>query len=140
MAYDSRIMRAALEQYQADLTARKAERQRRIDALCQQVPRLAEIQRELRGTAGRAVAAAFRKGVDPVPAIQALSRQNLALQRERAELLVEAGAPYDLMNSEPACPSCRDTGFTQEGPCACLMAYYTKEQNQIGRASCRERV
>ena len=55
------------------------------------MPRAAEIDRELRSTAGQIVAAAFRRGADPTSALSALQERNLSLQRERAELLVENG-------------------------------------------------
>ena len=96
MGYDKAVMRAALGQYRADKDARESRRREKIQALYSRVPRLEEISRELRSTAAHAVAAAFRTGNDPAPLVEALSRESLALQRERAELLVEAGLPYEI--------------------------------------------
>ena len=130
MGYDKAVMRAALGQYRADKDARESRRREKIQALYSRVPRLEEISRELRSTAAHAVAAAFRTGNDPAPLVEALSRESLALQRERAELLVGAGLPYDFLEEKPACALCGDEGFTDQGPCRCLLAYYSREQNR----------
>ena len=130
MTYDRRVMRAAQEKFQADKAARADRRRARIEDLYRRVPRLAEIEADLRGTMARVVASAFRNGTDPAPVIRALSERNLALQRERSELLVAAGLPYDFLEEKPSCPLCGDTGFTDRGPCRCLLAYYTREQNR----------
>ena len=130
MAADSRIMARALEQVRADRERREAEHRRQTAEIFQRVPRAEEITRQLRGTIAGVVAAAFRSGADPQGAIHALREQNLALQRERAELLVAHGYAYDALEEKPRCPLCGDTGFTDAGPCRCLMAYYAREQNR----------
>ena len=130
MAYDKRVMRAALDKYQADKSAREQQKNQRINELYRRQPRLAEIERELRSTMAKIVSRAFRNGTDPTPVIRALSEQNLELQRERAELLVAAGLPYDYLEEKPNCPLCGDEGFTENGMCRCLRGYYTREQNR----------
>ena len=130
MSLDARIMAKASERYRQDVERRREEFQRRQEEICRAVPRIARIQQSLRSTAAQAVAAAFRKGQDPAAAIEALRGENLQLQRERAELLVAHGYPFDAMEEKPRCPLCGDAGFTDKGPCRCLMAYYTREQNQ----------
>ena len=130
MAVDSRIMARALERFRADRERRAAEHRRLAAEIGQKVPRAEEITRELRGTIAGVVAAAFRNGTDPQPAIRALKEHNLSLQRERAELLVENGYAYDALEDKPQCPLCGDAGFTDAGPCRCLMAYYAQEQNR----------
>ena len=130
MAVDSKILEQALRRYRQD---REDHRQRwaaRADAIRRTVPRAAEIDRELRSTAGQIVAAAFRRGADPTSALSALQERNLSLQRERAELLVENGYPFDALEEKPLCALCNDTGFTDQGICRCLMAYCTREQNR----------
>ena len=130
MAADSKLMARALERFRTDRERRAEDRRRLTAEIFQRVPRVEEITRELRGTAAKIVAAAFRNGTDPQSAIRALGEHNLALQRERAELLVANGYAYDALEDKPRCPLCGDTGFTDQGPCRCLMAYYTREQNR----------
>lgn len=130
MAQDAKIMAAALRRYQADQDARKKEWDNRVRTLYRRLPRLAIIERELQGTAARIVLAAFSEG-NPDRAVAELERESLELQRERAELLVGAGYPYDYLDEKPACPICQDAGFLPDGgACRCLMAYYAREQNR----------
>ena len=130
MAVDSRILEQALRRYRQDREDRRQRWAARADAIRRTVPRAAEIDRELRSTAGQIVAAAFRRGADPTSAMAALGERNLALQRERAEVLAENGYPFDALEEKPLCALCGDTGFTDQGICRCLMAYCTREQNR----------
>ena len=131
MPRDAKIMSEALHRFQGDKERRNARLERRTEEIYRRVPAVERIDRELRGTAARIVAAAFSEGGDPEKALEQLAAGNLALQRERAELLVGAGYPYDALDGEPECALCRDSGFLPEGePCRCLMAYYTQEQNR----------
>ena len=130
MAADSRLMARALERFRADKERRAVEHRRQAAEIYQKVPRAEAITRELRSTISGVVAAAFRNGTDPQSAIRALKEHNLSLQRERAELLVANGYAYDALEDKPRCPLCGDTGFTDAGPCRCLMAYYAQEQNR----------
>ena len=131
MAQDAKIMAAALRRYQADREARRKEREERVRAVFRRLPRLEIIDRELQSTAARIVLTAFSEAGDPDRAMAELERANLELQRERAELLVGAGYPYDYVDEKPACPICQDAGFLPDGvPCRCLMAYYAREQNK----------
>lgn len=123
-------MAAALRRYQDDKERRRAELERRTAEVYRRLPRLESIDRELRGTAARLVIAAFdESGGDS--AVKALERENLALQRERENLLAQGGYPYDYLDEKPACRLCGDEGYLRDGrPCRCLMACYTKEQNR----------
>ena len=122
MAYDGVIMQRALARFDQARQRRAAEMEQRRRMLYARQPRLEEIERTLRGTMSRIVAAAAKKGEDPLPAIRALRDENLALQQERAQLLTEMGYPADYLEDKPACPLCGDTG--------CLRQYYAREQLQ----------
>ena len=130
MSTDSKIMARALQRYREDAQKRRQDYEDRVDAICRRLPRVAEINRELRTTMAQIVSRAFQRGTDPSSVIAALKEHNLSLQRERAEALVAGGYPFDALEDKPACPLCGDTGFTDQGPCRCLMAYYTREQNR----------
>ena len=95
MAYDGVIMQRALARFDQARQRRAAEMEQRRRMLYARQPRLEEIERTLRGTMSRIVAAAAKKGEDPLPAIRALRDENLALQQERAQLLTELGYPAD---------------------------------------------
>lgn len=128
MAYDGRIMQRALTRFDEDKQRRAAQLEQRRRTAYARAPRLAEIEAELRGTMGRIISSALARGTDPVPAIRVLRDENLQLQRERAELLVSLGYPADYLEEKPACAKCGDTGYVSGGVCACLRAYYAREQ------------
>ena len=83
MAYDGRLLRLAQERYEADRSAREADLAEQREQLYARRPRLREIQDQLRRTASRVMAAALRRGEDPLPEIQRLREENLSLQAER---------------------------------------------------------
>lgn len=128
MAYDGSIMQRALARYDQDKQRRADELEQRRRMAFSRQPRLAEIERELRGTMGRIVTSALQKGTDPLPAIRVLRDENLELQRERAELLTAMGEPIDYLDDKPACPLCGDTGYRKGQVCDCLKKYYAREQ------------
>ncbi len=131
MAQDPKIMAAALRRFQQDKEERRARLERRTEEVYRRLPRVESIDRELRGTVADIMIAAFDSDRDPEPALKALSEHNLALQRERSELLVGGGYPFDYIDDKPQCPLCEDRGYLRDGaPCRCLMKYYTREQNR----------
>ena len=129
--YDMSIMASARRAFQDDKDRRDALLAQRTQEIYARLPRVEAIDRELRVTVGKLMIAAFESETDPQIALSALRDQNLALQRERAELLVGAGYPYDALDEVVKCKICSDSGTLSDGsPCRCLMAYYTKEQNR----------
>ena len=129
MGYDGKLLRRAAARYDED-KQRRAElfsaRQRECYA---KEPRLEEIDRELSHTMAKIIASGLRRGADPRSAIEALKEENLALQRERGELLHALGYPADYLEPKPNCAKCGDTGWRGSEPCTCLRAYYAREQN-----------
>lgn len=131
MPRDGKIMAGALRRFQAAKDRRAALLESRTEEVHRRVPALEALDRRLQGTAAQIVLAAFSDGGDPEAALKRLAEENLALQRERAELLVGAGYPYDYLDDGPACPICQDRGFLPDGAlCQCLAACYTQEQNR----------
>lgn len=130
MAYDGRLLRLAQERYEADRTRREAELASQREEIYARRPRLREIQEQLRRTASRVMAAALRRGQDPLPEIARLREENLGLQAERRQLLSELGLPEDALEDTPDCPLCGDTGFRGGELCRCLKTYYVEEQRR----------
>jgi DNA replication protein DnaC len=128
MAYTDEIVsraRARLEQrQQAHRDARAALR----DRICQELPRVKELEVQLRRTAPRIVAASLRQGLDGKEALAALRRENLALQDEEAALLDGAGYPVDALDETPFCPLCGDRGWIGAEMCGCLRSLCQEEQ------------
>ena len=130
MAYDGRIMRQALARFEEDKQRRGADFARRRDRLYAAEPQLREIEQQLRATMPKLISSALRRGVDPLPAVRVLRDENLALQRQRAELLTGMGYPADYLEEKPACPLCGDTGYQNGEVCRCLREYYKRAQLQ----------
>ena len=128
MGYSGAVLaraRARLEERQAAHRREQAERRARI---CRQVPRIAELERALSGTAARLVSVSLKGGPDRAAAVEALRQENLARQREEADLLRAHGwAPED-MEERPLCPLCGDTGWRGAQMCDCLAALCREEQ------------
>ena len=130
MAYDGRIMRQALARFEEDKQRRGADFARRRDRLYAVEPQLREIEQQLRATMPKLISSALRRGTDPLPAVRVLRDENLALQRQRAELLTGMGYPADYLEEKPACPLCGDTGYQNGEVCRCLREYYKRAQLQ----------
>ena len=131
MAYDGKVLARARDRYETEKERRRADFRRQRAEIYARVPRLAQIDAQLRGTVSRTIAAALRSGQDPAAQVAALKEENLALQKERAAQLEQAGYTPDALTEQPACPACGDTGYGPDGAmCACLRTYYVEEQNR----------
>ena len=128
MSYDGKLMRRAMVRFEEAKQRRADALHARERAVYAAVPRIAEIDAALRETMSKLISSALRRGTDPRPAIEALKEENLALQRERAELLVAHGYPADYLEDKPNCPLCGDTGWRGSEVCSCLNDYYTRVQ------------
>ena len=130
MAYDGKIMRLALQEFEKDKSRREAEFQQRRERIYQRQPRLRQIEGELRSTMSRIISGALRRGADPVPAIETLRDENLQLQNEKREILAGMGLAADCLDEKPACAACGDSGYCGGRVCACLRRYYAREQKK----------
>lgn len=128
MSYDGKLMRRAMVRFEEAKQRRADALHARERAVYAAVPRIAEIDAALRETMSKLISSALRRGTDPRPAIEALKEENLALQRERAELLVAHGYPADYLEDKPNCPLCGDTGWRGSEVCSCLNDYYARIQ------------
>ena len=86
MAYSAEVMaraRARLAEAKAD---RESENREHLQTAYKKVPRILEIDRQLRVTMAMAAQAAFSQGDDVMERMNAARRENMSLQQERAEL------------------------------------------------------
>ena len=128
MAYDPNIVRRA----SARLEENRRAREEQLEALRRQVyarePRLARLDRQMRGTMAELAAAALRRGDRAAEVIRAIRAKNLDIQQERAVLLGGMGLPEDALDDKPACPLCGDTGWQGAQMCSCLKQLCAQEQ------------
>ena len=130
MAYSEAVLRRAqarLAQEKADCEAESAAR---IERIYHQLPRLKEIDRDMRRSVSKAVSVAFRKGADTVAAINAIKEENLALQREREWLLDANDLDESALEPSVICPKCGGSGYMGAVMCECLRELCRQEQKK----------
>ena len=130
MAYDGKIMRRALQQFEEDRRTREERFQTRRESVFRRQPRLRQIEEELGSTMSRIISSALRHGTDPGPAVEVLREENLRIQEEKRQLLNQMGLPQDCLDEKPACALCGDTGYRNGQVCRCLRQYYAREQQK----------
>ena len=129
MAYSAEVLsraRARLAQAKAD---KESENLMRLHEAYAQVPRLKEIDRELRRTVALAAQTVFSQGGDAMEAMNQVKQQNLALQKEREDLIAvhfEAG----WLDDSPVCPHCGGSGYMGSTMCRCLNELCQQEQKK----------
>ena len=130
MAYDGKVLRQALRQFEEDRQRRREQYLERRERIFRRQPRLRQIDERLCSTMSRILTQALRQGTDPRAAIQRLREENLGLQAEKRELLRRMGLPEDALEETPACPLCADTGYRDGRMCRCLREYCAREQQR----------
>ena len=129
MGYSTEVLeraRARLAQAKAD---RESENQQHLAQAYTQVPRLREIDRQLRLTMALAAQAVFSKGGDVVSAMEAAKEKNLALQQERARL-VKLYFEEGYLDDSPVCDRCGGSGYVGSQMCECLAELCRQEQKK----------
>ena len=128
MGYEAAVLRRAAKRLEERRRQRQERQERRQREIYAQLPRVAEIDRELKGTICQIIAASLRDGRDPAPSIKVIRDRNLDLQAEKARLLAEHGFPPDALDDRPDCPRCGDTGWVGAAMCSCLRELCAQEQ------------
>ncbi len=140
MAYSAEVLRRARARLAMAKEDRESENREHLQDAYEQLPRLREIDRQLRATMAMAAQAAFSQGADPVELLEQARRENLALQHERNELVAmyfEEG----YLDDSPICDHCGGNGYVGSEMCECLRELCRQEQKKeltflnVGRES-----
>ena len=129
--------RARLAEAKAD---RESENQQHLAQAYEKVPRLREIDRQLRLTMAMAAQAVFAQGGDVQSAMEAAKEKNLALQNER-EALTRMYFEEGYLDDSPICEKCGGSGYIGSTMCECLTELCRQEQKKeltflnVGRES-----
>jgi len=126
MALDGRLLaraKTALEEKRKQKEERHSYRLQKVYA---KAPRIRELDAELRGTMAELVG--FALGMDIASQVEDIRTKNLGLQKERRDLLINAGFAGDYLDDEYMCQKCHDTGYAETRICDCLMELYKEEQ------------
>ena len=140
MAYSAEVLRRARARLAMAKEDRESENREHLQNAYEQVPRLLQIDRQLRMTMAKAAQAAFAQGGDAAEMLEQARRENLVLQQERAELVAlyfEEG----YLDESPICHHCGGSGYVGSQMCECLRELCRQEQKKeltflnVGRES-----
>lgn len=140
MAYSTEVLHRARARLAMAREDRASENREHLRLAYEKLPRLQEIDRQLRATMAQAAQAAFVQGEDPAELLQQARRKNLALQQERAEL-VALHFEEGYLDDSPICDKCGGSGYVGSAMCECLRELCRQEQKKeltflnVGRES-----
>lgn len=129
MAYSAEVVRRARDRLAQAKEDRESENRQHLAEAYSRVPRIREIDMQLRRTMAQAAQAAFLSGSDGRDLLEQARLQNLALQQERAQLAAryfEEG----YLDETPICDKCGGTGFVGSSMCECLSELCRQEQKK----------
>ena len=129
MAYSAEVVqraRARLAQARED---RESENRQHLAEAYARVPRIREIDMQLRRTMAQAAQAAFQQGSDGRELLEQARQENLCLQRERAALASEY-FEEGYLDDSPICDKCGGSGYVGSTMCECLRELCRQEQKK----------
>ena len=129
MGYSAEVIRRARARLAEARADRESENQLHLRQAYAEQPRLREIDRQLRVTMALAAQAAFTDGGDFGGAMDKVKEQNLALQRERKEIIAAHFEP-GFLDDSPICDTCGGSGYVGSNMCACLRELCRQEQKK----------
>lgn len=129
MGYSAEVVRRARARLAQEKEDRASRERQHLAEAYEKVPRIREIDLELRMTMAQAAMAAFQAGTDGKKELEAVRDRNLALQRERARL-VEENFEEGFLDETPICEKCNGTGYVGANMCECLRELCRQEQKR----------
>ena len=127
MALDGKLLARARENLENIHADNVAEHYLRQEKIYSRIPEIERIDTRLRTQMAELVGLTLRGGAELNAEIKALEDESLALQKKKAELLVERGYEMDYLDDIFSCKTCRDTGYFGGKMCSCLKAMYNAE-------------
>ncbi len=129
MAYSSEVVARARARLAEAREDRESENRQHLADAYARIPRLKEIDLELRKTMVMAAQAAFLQGSDGREAMEQARLQNRSLQQERAQLAAEH-FEEGYLDESPICDRCGGHGYVGSAMCECLAELCRQEQKK----------
>lgn len=129
MAYSAEVVKRARERLAQAREDRESENRQHLAEAYARVPRIREIDMQLRRTMAQAAQAAFLQGSDGRELLEQARKENLSLQREREEL-VRQYFEEGYLDDSPICRLCGGTGYVGSTMCECLTELCRQEQKK----------
>lgn len=127
MGYSAEVVRRARARLAETREERESENRQHLAYAYEQVPRLRQIDIELRRTMATAAQAAFVSGSHEV--LEEAKQASLALQREREALAMEH-FEEGFLDDSPICDRCDGLGYVGSTMCQCLQELCRQEQKK----------
>ena len=129
MGYSADVLQRARARLAAAKADRESENRQHLDDAYARVPRLREIDRQLRLTMAMAAQAVFSSGGDVNEGLEEAKRKNQELQRER-EVLIRMYFEEGYLDDSPVCTHCGGSGYVGATMCECLAELCRQEQKK----------
>ena len=129
MGYSAEVMQRARARLAAAKADRESENQQHLYEAYKKVPRLLQIDKQMRETMAEAAKAVFVKGTDGQAVMEQAKRTNLALQQER-NALAKQYFEEGYLDESPICSRCGGSGFLGSTMCECLAELCRLEQRK----------
>ena len=129
MGYSADVLQRARARLAAAKADRESENRQHLDDAYARVPRLREIDRQLRLTMAMAAQAVFSSGGDVNEGLEEAKRKNQELQRER-EVLIRMYIEEGYLDDSPVCTHCGGSGYVGATMCECLAELCRQEQKK----------
>jgi DNA replication protein DnaC len=129
MAYSVQILTRARQRLAQNKADAQSQYQQRLQRAYADVPRLKEIDLELRRTMTLAYQTVFTQGGDAQAAMEEVKKANLALQKERKDLEEKYFTP-GWLEETALCPSSGGSGYMGATMCSCLRKLCILEQKK----------
>ena len=129
MGYSAQVIARARQKLAQQKADKESQNRQALQRAYEAVPRLRQIDIQLRSTMAQAAQAVFADGGDIRAAMDAVKQKNLELQRERKELIQANFAP-GYLDETTICATCGGSGYIGSSMCACLKNLCLQEQKQ----------
>ena len=129
MAYSAEVVKRARDRLAQAKEDRESENRQHLAEAYARVPRIREIDIELRRTMAQAAQAAFLQGSDGRELLEQARVRNLGLQSER-KALVEQHFEEGFLDESPICGLCGGSGYVGSNMCECLRELCRQEQKR----------
>ena len=126
MAYSADVLRKARQALALQKADKESKYQQHLQEAYAKLPRLRQIDLELRRTMTLAAQTVFARGGDAQAAMEQVKEANLCLQAERKTLVDTL--PQGFLDDTPVCEKCGGSGYMGAGMCSCLERLCRQEQ------------
>ena len=129
MAYSVEVVKRARARLAQAKEDRESENRQHLAEAYARVPRIRQIDMELRRTMAQAAQAAFLQGTDGRELLEQVRQENIELQRERA-MLARQYFEEGFLDDSPICDNCGGSGYVGSTMCECLRELCRQEQKK----------